>query len=110
MKKQGRIKIPVVNGREIKIRSSSPLAQAQHQQDVATIDRFLGMIQMRVGPELLNILVKQDEVAKFIAKKLGVPEELIRSEEEMQQAAMQLQQMQQMQQQPPMEGPPPEQT
>ena len=65
---------------------------------------------MRVGPELLNILVKQDEVAKFIAKKLGVPEELIRSEEEMQQAAMQLQQMQQMQQQPPMEGPPPEQT
>ncbi len=110
LKKQGRIKIPVVNGREIKIRSSSPLAQAQHQQDVATIDRFLGMIQMRVGPELLNILVKQDEVAKFIAKKLGVPEELIRSEEEMQQAAMQLQQMQQMQQQPPMEGPPPEQT
>jgi hypothetical protein len=40
LKKQGRIKIPVVNGREIKIRSSSPLAQAQQQQDVATIDRF----------------------------------------------------------------------
>ena len=109
MKKQGRIKIPVVNGREIKIRSSSPLAQAQHQQDVATIDRFLGMMQMRVGPELLNILVKQDEVAKFIAGKLGVPEELIRSEEEMQQAAMQLQQLQQ-QQQAPMEGSPPDTT
>jgi hypothetical protein len=109
LKKQGRIKIPVVNGREIKIRSSSPLAQAQHQQDVATIDRFLGMMQMRVGPELLNILVKQDEVAKFIAGKLGVPEELIRSEEEMQQAAMQLQQLQQ-QQQAPMEGSPPDTT
>ena len=107
LKKQGRIKIPVVNGREIKIRSSSPLAQAQHQQDVATIDRFLGMMQMRVGPELLNILVKQDEVAKFIAGKLGVPEELIRSEEEMQQAAMQLQQLQQ---QAPMEGSPPDTT
>jgi hypothetical protein len=109
LKKQGRIKIPVVNGREIKIRSSSPLAQAQHQQDVATIDRFLGMMQMRVGPELLNILVKQDEVAKFIAGKLGVPEELIRSEEEMQQAAIQLQQLQQ-QQQAPMEGSPPDTT
>ena len=64
---------------------------------------------MRVGPELLNILVKQDEVAKFIAGKLGVPEELIRSEEEMQQAAMQLQQLQQ-QQQAPMEGSPPDTT
>ena len=104
LKKQGRIQVPVVNGREIKIRSSSPLAQAQHQQDVATIDRFLGMIQTRVGPELLNILVKQDEVAKFIAKKLGVPEELIRSNEEMQEAAIQLQQLQQSQ------GTPPEQT
>jgi hypothetical protein len=103
LKKQGRIQIPVVNGREIKIRSSSPLAQAQHQQDVATIDRFLGMMQMRVGPELLNILVKQDEVAKYIAKKLGIPEEIIRSAEEMQEAAIQLQQYAQQQQ---MQGPP----
>ena len=93
LKKQGRIKIPVVNGREIKIKSSSPLAQAQHQQDVATLDRFLGMVQQRVGPQLLNILIKQDEAAKFVAKKLGVPEELIRSPEEMQQASQQFQQM-----------------
>ena len=93
LKKQGRIKIPVVNGREIKIKSSSPLAQAQHQQDVATLDRFLGMVQTRVGPQLLNLLIKQDEAAKFVAKKLGVPEELIRSPEEMQQAAQQMQQM-----------------
>jgi hypothetical protein len=98
LKKQGRIKIPVVNGREIKIRSSSPLAQAQQQQDVATIDRFLGMVQSRVGPQLLNVLVKQDEVAKYVAKKLGVPEELIRSQEEMQEAAQQMQQMMQQQQ------------
>ena len=99
LKKQGRIKIPVVNGREIKIKSSSPLAQAQHQQDVATLDRFLGMVQTRVGPQLLNLLIKQDEAAKFVAKKLGVPEELIRSPEEMQQAAQQFQEMQQMAQQ-----------
>ena len=32
-------------------------------------------------------------MAKFIAKKLGVPEELIRSDEEMIQAGQQLQQM-----------------
>jgi hypothetical protein len=98
LKKQGRIKIPKVNGREVKIQSSSPLAQAQHQQDVATVDRFLAMIQGRVGPELANILVKQDEVAKFVAKKLGIPENLIRSQEEMQQFAQQMQQMMQQQQ------------
>ena len=110
LKKQGRIKIPLINGREVKINSTSPLAQAQHQQDVGTIDRFLGLIQARVGPELLNILIKQDEVAKYIAKKLGIPEELIRSTEEMQAAAQQMQQMQQQQQQQqPQEEAPPEQ-
>jgi hypothetical protein len=95
LKKQGRISIPTVNGREVKIRSSSPLAQAQQHSDVATIDRFLGLIQSRVGPELLNVLIKQDEVAKYVAKKLGVPDDLIRTQEEMAQAMQQMQQMQQ---------------
>jgi len=110
LKKQGRIKLPKVNGKEVKIVSTSPLAQAQHQSDVATVDRFLGMIQGRVGPELTNILIKQDEVAKFVAKKLGIPESLIRSKEEMQQAAMQMQQMMQQQQaqQPNQEETPPQ--
>ena len=99
LKKQGRIKIPLVNGREVKVDSSSPLAQAQHQQDVGTIDRFLAMMQGRVGPELTNILVNQPSVAKYVAKKLGIPEELIRSEEEMPAAAQQMQQMMQQQQQ-----------
>ena len=94
LKKQGRINIPKVNGREIQIKSSSPLAQAQYQQDVATIDRFLALIQGRVGPQLLNIMIKQDEVAKYIAKKLGIPEDLIRSEEEMTQMVQLLQQYQ----------------
>ena len=99
LKKQGRIKIPVVNGREVQIKSSSPLAQAQQQQDVATIDRFLAMIQGRVGPELLNILIKQDEVAKYIANKLNIPENLIRSPKEMRGAVAQMQEIQGLQQQ-----------
>jgi hypothetical protein len=97
LKKQGRINVPTVNGREVQIKSSSPLAQAQHQQDVATIDRFLGLMQARVGPELLNVMIKQEEVAKFVAKKLGIPEELIRSQQEMEAVMQQMQQMQQQQ-------------
>jgi hypothetical protein len=98
LKKQGRIEIPTVNGKEVQIKSSSPLAQAQYQADVVNIDRFLGLIQGRVGPQLLNAMIKQDEVAKYIAKKLGIPEELIRSPEEMAQMMQQMQQMAQAQQ------------
>jgi predicted PilT family ATPase len=66
------------------------------------------MIQGRVGPELTNILIKQDEVAKYVAKKLGIPEELIRSQEEMQAAAQQMQQMMQQQQMQQEEEAPPQ--
>ena len=93
LKKQGKIKLPVVNGREIKIRSSSPLAQAQQQQDVATLDRFIGMLQARMGPQLANMLIKQEDTAKYMGKKMGIPEELVRSKEEMAQWGQFMQQM-----------------
>ena len=44
LKKQGRIDIPSLNGREVKVRSVSPLAQAQANQDIASVDRFLEMV------------------------------------------------------------------
>ena len=50
-------------------------------------------MQARLGPQITNVLIKQQDIAKFIAKKLGVPEELIRSDEEMIQAGQQIQQM-----------------
>ena len=93
LKKRGKIKLPVVNGREIKIRSSSPLAQAQQQQDVATLDRFMGLLQARMGPQLANMLVKQEDAAKFMGKKMGIPEELIRDKKEMAQWMQFAQQM-----------------
>ena len=41
--------------------------------------------------QLQNDGFKQDEVAKHIAKKLGIPEELIRSPQEMAQMMQQMQ-------------------
>ena len=61
-----------------------------------------------MGPELMNILIKQDQVAKHLAKKLGIPEELIRSPEEMQAAAQQMQEMMQQQQMQQQEEAPPQ--
>ena len=82
LKKQGRINLPTVNGREIKVRSSSPLAQAQLQQDIVHFDRFIEMIGMRFGPQLVNLLVKTEDAAKYLGDKFGVPERLLRSDQE----------------------------
>ena len=99
LQKQGRIEMPTVNGREVKIRSVSPLAQAQSNQDIVSLNRFLQTVAGSFGPEILNILISSEETALYLAKKFGVPDNLIRDADERQQLVQMAQQMQQQQQQ-----------
>jgi len=99
LKKQGRIEIPTINGREVKIRSVSPLAQAQANQDISNVSRYLGLVGQTFGPELLNLLVSSEDTAVYLAKKFGVPDSLIRDDAQRQQIIMAAQQQMAMQQQ-----------
>ena len=100
LKKQGRIEMPTVNGREVKIRSVSPLAQAQSNQDISAIARWLELVGGSFGPQTVNLLVNTEETAAHLARKFGVPDTLIRDLEERKllvQTAQQLAQQQMMQ-------------
>ena len=99
LKKQGRIELPTINGREVKVRSVSPLAQAQANQDISSVARYLQMVGGTFGPEILNLLVKSDDVAVYLAKKFGVPDSLVRDGVERQQLMEAAQNFQQQQQQ-----------
>ena len=91
LSKQGRIEIPKIDNREVKVVSQSPLSQAQHQQDIAVVNNFNGILAQTFGPQILNMIVKQDEVARYLADKLGLPEKLIRNPEEQQKIIQELQ-------------------
>ena len=93
LKEQGRIELPIVNGREVKIQAVSPLARSQYQQDISDINRFHEIIATTFGPQALNMLVKQDEVAKHIGKLMNIPEKLLRDSMEQQALAQELQGM-----------------
>lgn len=97
LKKQGRIEVPTVNGREVKVRSVSPLAQAQANQDISSVARFLELVGGVFGPEMLQLLIDSEQTAIHLAKKFGVPESLIRDEEQRKQIAALAQQMAQQQ-------------
>ena len=99
LRKQGRIEIPTVNGREVKVRSVSPLAQAQANQDISSVARFLELVGGVFGPEMLQLLIDGEKTAIHLAKKFGVPDSLIRDEEQRKQIAALAQQMAQQQQQ-----------
>ena len=104
LKKQGRIKIPTVYGRQVKVRSVSPLSQAQANQDITSIARWLELIQARFGPEMVNLLINSEETAAHLAKKFGVPDTLIRDIEERKQLVAMAQQMAQQAQQMQMQS------
>ena len=93
LKKQGRIDLPTINGREVKIRSISPLAQAQANEDITSVDRFLEMVALRFGPNMINMLIDSEETSIYLAKKFGVPETLVRDESEREEMKMIAQQM-----------------
>ncbi len=102
LKKQGRIEVPTINGREVKIRSASPLAAAQANQDITSVARFLELIGGTFGPEMLQVLIDSEKSAVYLAKKFGVPDSLIRDANQRKQivaAAQQLAQQQAAQQQ-----------
>jgi|TARA_S200002703_G_scaffold114530_3_gene100031 hypothetical protein len=90
---QGRIEIPNVNGREIQIQAVSPLSRAQYNQDITDINRFNEIIGVTFGPQMLNLIVNQDSMAKHLAKLMNIPEKLLRDKAEQQQIANQMQQM-----------------
>ena len=98
LKKQGRITLPSLDNKEIKIIPESPLSRAQNEQDIADVNRFNSTIGQTFGPEVLNLIVKQEEVARFLAEKMNLPEKLIRDAAEQQQVMQQMQQLQQQQQ------------
>ena len=99
LKKQGRIELPTINGREVKVKSVSPLAQAQANQDISSVSRYLQLVGSTFGPEILNVLIRSDDVAVYLAKKFGVPDSLVRDDVERQQIIAAAQQYQQAQQQ-----------
>ena len=101
LKKQGRIEVPVLNGREVKIKSVSPLAQAQANADITSVSRFLELAQGAFGPEMMQVLINSEETAAYLAKKFGVPDNLVRDADERKEIVDLMRQMQQGQAQAP---------
>lgn len=93
LKQQGLIDLPSVNGRAVKVVSTSPLAQAQNQIDIQAVDRLVEFVGARFGPQLANVFLKGEDISAYVGGKLQVPAQLVRSKEEMQAAMQQMMQM-----------------
>ena len=74
----------------------SPLARAQRMEEVFAIDRWFQQLGMmaQMSPDVMDV-VDFDNVGRLLAKRMGVPAEAMRGEEEIEQIKAQRQQAQQ---------------
>jgi len=104
LREEGKIPDIQVDGREVTIKHTSPLARAQDQEDQIAMQQFMQM-GAAFGPEAFALGAKIEDSVTWIGQKLGIEQKLLRTEQErieMQEKAAQAmaQQQQQAQQQP----------
>ena len=98
MNELGMIELPLkVNGLQVKISPTAPLAMAQNMEKVNEVLNFMKILQ-GLGPQG-QLFINQDKAMDFIADNLGIPASLRTTPEERQALIQQAQQMAQMAQQ-----------
>lgn len=100
LKDAGKLPDIAVDGKEVTIKHTSPLARAQDQEDLLAMQQFMQM-GAAFGPEAFALGAKIEDSVAWIGKKLGIEQKLLRTEQErieMQQQAAEAMKQQQEQQ------------
>lgn len=75
-----------INGREVTIKYVSPFAKSQSAEDIAALLRTVQIGDaLGIGPEVVKMGLKVEDMPAWVARKEGVDEDLIRTPEEKQQ-------------------------
>lgn len=87
LKKQGRIEIPRINGREVEIVATSPLARGMKIEQVQNMTNFYGTIAQLLGQQQAQMYVKTDKMVNQLGENFDVPAEILTTEAERKKAA-----------------------
>ena len=94
-----------LDGRDVDVKFTSPLARAQDGEDLLSLQQAIQFVANNAGPELIATSFKIEDFGSYVARKTGMASELVRSNAEKQQAiqagAEASAAQQQMPQQPP---------
>lgn len=90
---QGRVKVPPIDGRTVAIRALAPLTRSMAQDEILRTMRFFESANMAFGPQIAQMVVKQEDAARWLAKKFGVDPNLVRTSVELKALAVQVAQL-----------------
>lgn len=82
LKDRGLLKLPVIDGKQISLLPTSPLAQAQRFEEIDRLVNFSGVVSDRLGREGVALLIAEDRWGEQLADRMQVPAEVLRTAEE----------------------------
>ena len=90
LKQQGKIDVPKINGREVAIAATSPLARGMKFEQIQNMTNFYGTVAQMYGPQQAQLYVKPDEMVSELAGHFEVPSKILTTAAEREQGAAQL--------------------
>ena len=85
LQKKGLIPKFKIDGREVAVKFTSPFAKSQNAEDLMALDRTM-MSLAPLGPAVLGLSLKVDDIGEWTARKAGLDMALVRSPEEREEA------------------------
>ena len=83
--RRGLIQPLQLDGRDIDIKFTSPLARSQDSEDILNVQQAVQFVLQNAGPDEAKIGFKLEDFGTWVAEKAGVPASLVRSDSEKQQ-------------------------
>ena len=80
--RRGKIDPIIVDGKAIDIKFTSPLARSQDMEDILNVQQAVEFVLNTAGPDQSKMAFKLENFGTWVAKKTGMPAELVRSEGE----------------------------
>lgn len=81
LQKKGLIPKFKIDGREVAVKFTSPFAKSQNAEDLMALQQTIGTLAP-LGPAILALSLKVDDIGEWAARKAGLDMSLVRSAEE----------------------------
>ncbi len=88
--RQGLVKMPMIDGRQMKVASASALVRAASRGDVRRINEWLAGIQANYGPAAVQTMVPAERYMRITADRMDIPPDLPFSDQEIKANAQRL--------------------
>jgi hypothetical protein len=93
LRKQGRIRLPRLDGGFLAIRPLAPITRSQAQDDILRHVRFGEFLMQQLGPQMVNLIVDGERFGAYLAERMGVEPSILRTALEKKQIAQAMAQM-----------------